>query len=192
QAAIEAGDHSKPYDTPILRGAGGADGAAGAAGGGTAALTAATVPGREAAGEPDGHGTPAAAPDGEARPRGLGFGPPAAARPLCPAATALPGRTEQLTLPGSSDASYTLPPAALLRPGTAPKERTQANDVVVRALTAVLDQFEVDATVTGFSRGPTVTRYEIRLGDAVKVERVTQLSKKIAYAVKSADVRVVS
>ena len=33
-----------------------------------------------------------------------------------------------------------------------------------------------------------MTRYEIELGPAVKVERVTQSTKNIAYAVKSADV----
>jgi hypothetical protein len=108
------------------------------------------------------------------------------------AASAQSGRPEQLTLAASTDASYTLPPVALLRPGTTARARTRANDGVVEALSAVLDQFEVDAQVTGFTRGPTVTRYEIELAPAVKVERVTQLSRNIAYAVKSADVRILS
>ncbi len=109
------------------------------------------------------------------------------------AAAASPsGKPEQLTLAASTDASYTLPPVALLKPGTTARARTRSNDGVVEALSAVLDQFEVDAQVTGFTRGPTVTRYEIELAPAVKVERVTQLSKNIAYAVKSADVRILS
>ena len=101
-------------------------------------------------------------------------------------------KPEQLTLAAVTDGSYTLPPVALLKPGTVHRPRTKANDVVVESLTGVLDQFEVDAQVTGFTRGPTVTRYEIELAPAVKDERVTQLSKNIAYVVKSADVRILS
>ncbi|MHB1876952.1 MAG: DNA translocase FtsK, partial [Streptosporangiaceae bacterium] len=128
----------------------------------------------------------------EAGPSGPAEAAPAPAEPAHreSAAQARPG--EQLTLSGSSSSSYTLPPSALLKPGTAPKTRTRANDTVVEALTMVLDQFDVDARVTGFTRGPTVTRYAIELGPAVKVERVTALSKNIAYAVKSADVRILS
>jgi S-DNA-T family DNA segregation ATPase FtsK/SpoIIIE len=107
-----------------------------------------------------------------------------------PPHTPMPQRVEQLQLSG--DVQYMLPDPATLKHGSVHKARTTASDAVVHQLSEVLLQFEIDAHVTGYSRGPTVTRYEVELGPAVKVEKVTALSRNIAYAVASADVRILS
>ncbi|MCB5169372.1 DNA translocase FtsK [Streptomyces bambusae] len=104
--------------------------------------------------------------------------------------TPLPPRAEQLQLRG--DITYALPSLDLLERGGPGKTRSAANDAVVASLTNVFMEFKVDAAVTGFTRGPTVTRYEVELGPAVKVERITALTKNIAYAVASPDVRIIS
>ena len=97
---------------------------------------------------------------------------------------------EQLALSG--DITYSLPANDLLKPGSVHKARSKASDAVVDRLMQVMEEFGIDAQVTGYTRGPTVTRYEVELGPAVKVEKVTALSKNIAYAVASADVRILS
>jgi DNA segregation ATPase FtsK/SpoIIIE, S-DNA-T family len=99
-----------------------------------------------------------------------------------------PTRAQQLRL---DDGSYALPRMSMLGQGAPAKARSAANDVVISALTGVFGEFDAGATVTGFTRGPTVTRYEVELGAGVKVERIKALARNIAYAVKSPDVRII-
>ncbi len=144
-------------------------------------------------------GAPAAVPPARAggRARGRqGAAPPGAVPDLTKPAPVrdedrpLPARAEQLRLSG--DVTYALPSLDLLERGGPGKTRSAANDAIVASLRNVFTEFKVDADVTGFTRGPTVTRYEVELGPAVKVERITALTKNIAYAVASPDVRIIS
>ncbi|MGW5875616.1 DNA translocase FtsK [Nocardiopsis terrae] len=159
-----AGDHERPYDSPVLP-----------SGPEPKKIAPAPDEGEE---------------DGQARDK------PASRRRTkapTPDPTPPPATTEQLSIPSRVvEGDYELPAPVMLKPGTPSKPRTKANDEVVAALTGVMDQFKIDAEVTGFTRGPTVTRYEIELGPAVKVEKVTALSKNISLAVKSTDVRIQS
>ncbi|MCC8482798.1 DNA translocase FtsK [Streptomyces globisporus] len=153
--------------------------------------TGTPVPGAR---EAEGEGRPkpgvrksAPAPEGGEERSG---GVPDLTKPAPESSSGLPARAEQLQLSG--DITYSLPSLDLLERGGPGKTRSAANDRVVASLTTVFTEFKVDAAVTGFTRGPTVTRYEVELGPAVKVEKITALTKNIAYAVASPDVRIIS
>ena len=95
-----------------------------------------------------------------------------------------------MALPDGS--TYILPDDALLGPGPGHSTRTPANDAIVESLQNVFAEFNVDATVTGYTRGPQVTRYEVHRGRGVNVSRITGLEKNIAYAVASDEIRLLT
>jgi DNA segregation ATPase FtsK/SpoIIIE, S-DNA-T family len=90
------------------------------------------------------------------------------------------------------EGEYVLPPSSLLIDGDPPKQGGRSNDDMIDRITGVMEQFKIDAAVTGYTRGPTVTRYEVELGPGVKVEKITALQRNIAYAVATDNVRLLA
>jgi S-DNA-T family DNA segregation ATPase FtsK/SpoIIIE len=99
------------------------------------------------------------------------------------------GRPSQLSMPVGDTRSYKLPPLDLLGRGGDQQVSARSIEETTRILEDTLKEFNVDASVTGYTAGPTVTRFEIELGPGVKVNRVLSLSNEIKYALASGELR---
>lgn len=95
--------------------------------------------------------------------------------------------------PVESWEDYELPPLDLLGHGRSmQQESARTIEAQTQALQETFDQFSIDATVARWSRGPTVTRFEIELGPGVQVKKVANMGDDIAYALAAPDVRIVA
>ncbi|MFM9093398.1 MAG: DNA translocase FtsK 4TM domain-containing protein, partial [Acidimicrobiaceae bacterium] len=112
-----------------------------------------------------------------------------------PAAKLAPvkGEAQQIPLgPSGQPSNWMLPELEFL----SLTSNKKANEEAIRErgdqLVAALASHGVDTELVGYTRGPTVTRYELSLGDGVKVAKVTTLSRDIAYTMAATDVRILA
>ena len=112
-------------------------------------------------------------------------------RPPAPAPAA--ARGDQLALDlGMPQGEWRLPPLKML--GRSRQQELDRGEVAAagKALVEALAAHGVETRLVGHTVGPTVTRFELELGPGVKVARVTSLSRDIAYAMASPDVRILA
>ncbi len=88
--------------------------------------------------------------------------------------------------------AWKLPPMSLLKRSAGREIDKAAVRERGRLLERALTEHGVQTRLVGMVVGPTVTRYELELGPGVKVARVTSLHRDIAYAMASADVRILA
>jgi S-DNA-T family DNA segregation ATPase FtsK/SpoIIIE len=113
--------------------------------------------------------------------------------PVLPEAATKPGKGSQLEMKlGPTVGDWRLPPANLLKRGKPQAINEREVDAAGAALVSALMAHGVDTRLVGRTVGPSITRYELELGAGVKVARVTSLSKDIAYAMASPDVRILA
>jgi len=108
------------------------------------------------------------------------------------ASAAAHGAAEQLTIDLGPGGGWKLPPLSLLVRTDAQEVDRRLVEEGGRTLETALAAHGVETRLVGMTVGPQVTRYELELGPGVKVARVTSLHKDIAYAMASADVRILA
>ncbi len=108
---------------------------------------------------------------------------------LAPVAVARPEKPTQMAMSVGSGKAYKLPPLEALAKGEEKEISARSIEEMTGLIESTLEQFSVDASVTGYTAGPTVTRFEIELGPGVKVNRVLSLSNEIKYALASGELR---
>jgi S-DNA-T family DNA segregation ATPase FtsK/SpoIIIE len=108
--------------------------------------------------------------------------------PEAEAETAPPSASAVFRAPGE----WVLPSLSLLHATKKLRLDQRQVDAAGEELVRALAAHGVDTRLVGSRVGPTVTRYELELGPGVKVARVTSLSKDIAYAMASPDVRILA
>ena len=87
--------------------------------------------------------------------------------------------------------NYHLPPVSLLKSNNADvEEKPEWIQDHIDIINSTLIQFEIDGEVSGFTKGPSVTRYEIKLKPGVHVKKVSNISDNLKMALAAKSIRI--
>jgi S-DNA-T family DNA segregation ATPase FtsK/SpoIIIE len=102
-----------------------------------------------------------------------------------------PPRTPPANLEGEKREGYVLPPLSLLHDAP-PADKAGISEVgkKIEVLETTLEEFGIEADVVEVAQGPTVTRYEIRLGPGIKVQKIVSLADNLAMSLAAIGLRV--
>ena len=87
---------------------------------------------------------------------------------------------------------YCIPPVSLLNLGKHASTKDVSGELKGNAqrLIETLHSFNVEATITDISRGPTVTRYELKPAAGIRISKITNLADDIALNLAATHVRI--
>ena len=87
---------------------------------------------------------------------------------------------------------YVIPPVSLLKYAKHAQEKDVSNELKNSAekLVDTLHSFNVDATITDISRGPSVTRYELKPATGIRISKITTLTDDIALNLAATSIRI--
>lgn len=99
---------------------------------------------------------------------------------------------EEPTTGGKQMTAYIFPPYDLLAPDTNPKEADYSDELRDNAkkLMETLASFNVRIKEINYSRGPTITRYELKPDAGVRVRSISNLVDDIALSLATTGVRI--
>lgn len=92
-----------------------------------------------------------------------------------------------LIVPELQDA-IPLPPTSLLEHATAAAGPDVEVETAARTLAAVFTQFQIDARVTGYARGPAAVAYDVEPGREQNLTQIMAVARNIEYALPGASV----
>lgn len=104
-----------------------------------------------------------------------------------------PSRRKVSLSKGTRRGRYVLPPVSLLRDPPPPAGLDEEHlHQMAQKIVEKLKSFRIGAQVVGYSRGPAVTLFELRLDEGVKVGQITAREDDLALALAATSLRVVA